>query len=69
MYIDQSIHYNKPKVAGNEKNPSIWVSYSKYIANFEAFLWGFLSSINPEIARGIQCLPGPFFYHVNFDPP
>jgi len=27
-------------------------SYSKNMANFETFLWGFLSSTNSEIVRG-----------------
>ena len=49
------VHYNKSKVARNEKRKNnIWLFlFQKYgiLANFEAFLWSFQSSINPEIVR------------------
>ena len=48
--IEQGIHCNTSKVAQNEK--LFGFSYSKNMANIEAFLKTFLSSTNSKIVRG-----------------
>ena len=49
--IDQT-NCNQLKLARNETKKELFrFSYSKNMANFEAFLWSLSSSTNPEIVR------------------
>ena len=57
--LDRGIQCNKSELAQNEKRKKlVGFSYSKSMANFEAFLWSFSSSTIPEIVRCVgakQC--------------